>query len=215
MDFGLILKSFKKEIAFIVLGLSLFIFGILVIVNSSLPTNAVVVEEVEDEKISSGGISNQSDSGQIMDSNNVVVVEISGAVAKPGVYTFPEGTRVINAVEQSGGFTQEADKDWIAKNLNQASNLRDAQKIYIPFTGELKNKEPGQSSLQNTLGVSDGLIGINSADQNLLEKLDGVGPKTAQKIIGLRPFTSLDELVSKKAVSKNLYEKIKNQISLD
>ena len=66
----------------------------------------------------------------------------------------------------------------------------------------------------NTGVTASGLININSASESELDTLTGVGPVTIGKIIDNRPYNTLEELVSKKAVSKSVFEKIKDSISL-
>ncbi|MDP9212330.1 MAG: SLBB domain-containing protein, partial [bacterium] len=61
-----------------------------------------------------------------------IVVDVQGAVAKPGVKRLPAGSLVVNAIKAAGGFTQDADRPRIARELNQAEELKDHQKVYIP-----------------------------------------------------------------------------------
>ena len=99
------------------------------------------------------------------------------------------------------------------KNLNLAQKLVDGAKIYIPERGETdSNKDSPRSSLQ---GESlQGRININTAGSAELDTLYGVGPATAEKIIQNRPYGAVEELLSKKAVKSNVYESIKNQITV-
>jgi len=77
------------------------------------------------------------------------------------------------------------------------------------------NYEDHQIKSDSVLGVSEGvLLNINTATQAQLEDLPGVGPVTAGKIIAGRPYSSLEELLVKKAVGRSLYEKINSQITL-
>ena len=67
---------------------------------------------------------------------------------------------------------------------------------------------------KNILGVTEGLININTATQTELEALPGVGPVTAGKIIDGRPYQTLEELKTKKAVGNALFEKIKDKLTV-
>jgi competence protein ComEA len=160
----------------------------------------------------------------------LIRVDVAGAVKQPGVYALPKGSRIDDAIKQAGGLSSEASIEMIEKVLNRAQKVQDGMKIYVPKTSDQKvveqnitshnqivrrEDEAGKTSYnlqQNQAGI--GLISVNSASQSELESLSGVGPVTARKIINGRPYTSLDELVSKKAVGKKLFEKIQSQLSL-
>lgn len=130
-------------------------------------------------------------------------VDIQGAVLKPGVYSFSsKDPRLQDALVAAGGLSDQADRDWIAKQLNLASKLKDGMKLYIPSVHENQS----QASLT--------LLNLNTAAMSQLEELPGIGSKTAEKIIQERPFTSIDELVEKKLVSEKTYEKIKEKITV-
>ena len=140
-------------------------------------------------------------------------VDVSGAVEKPGLYSLPGDSRQADALGAAGGLGEKADREWVEKNLNLAQKLVDGAKIYIPERGETdSNKDSPRSSLQ---GESlQGRININTAGSAELDTLYGVGPATAEKIIQNRPYGAVEELLSKKAVKSNVYESIKNQITV-
>lgn len=133
-----------------------------------------------------------------------IVVDVDGAVVKPGVYHLQFGARLEEAVAASGGLTQDADRG----RINLAAKVTDGQKVYIPAQGEevLDNRQQVTSSSTN-------LININTASESQLDKLPGIGPVTAGKIINLRPYGSLEELLSKKAVTSSVYQKIKDLVT--
>lgn len=145
-----------------------------------------------------------------------IIVDVEGAVEKPGVYSLPENARVQDALIKAGGMSKEVDREAIVKSLNLAAHLTDGAKIYIPFTGETTASIQAQSSgfVMGTSTETGGLISINSASSSQLDTLPGVGEVTAEKIIQNRPYSSLEDLVSKKAVTKSTFEKIKDKISL-
>lgn len=140
-----------------------------------------------------------------------VKVDVSGAVNFPGVYSLPQDSRVEDALKLAGGVTKEADPVYVSKTINLAQKVADGMKIYVPSTSEtpLANTSSGQS----TSVSGQVLININEANLTELDKLPGVGAVTAQKIIDNRPYSGIEELVTKKAVSRSVYEKIKAQIS--
>jgi len=139
-----------------------------------------------------------------------VVVDIAGAVARPGVYNLPAGSRVEEAIATAGGLSAQVDDDRLAKVVNRAAKLSDGAKIYIPKMGDMVTR-PGPVSDSLT---SHNSVSINAASQSELEALSGIGPATAKKIISGRPYTSLEELVAKKAMGQSLFEKLKSQLTL-
>lgn len=142
------------------------------------------------------------------DSSSQIVVDVEGAVANPGVYRLKEGSIVQDALIEAGGVSEEADRDWMAKNLNLALALKNGQKIYIPNEEEADSV----SVIQAVEGSSTGLININSASTSELDSLYGVGPVTAEKIINGRPYVTIEDLLSRKIVGQSVFEKIKDKI---
>lgn len=145
-----------------------------------------------------------------------IVVDIAGAVIKPGVYSLPPGSRVEDAISAAGGISKDADEDRLAKVVNRAAKLSDGAKLYIPKVGDTQtspNIMTGSRPVNDSL-TSHNSISINAASQSDLEVLPGIGPVTAKKIIDGRPYTSLEELVAKKAMGQALFEKLKNQLTL-
>jgi competence protein ComEA len=108
---------------------------------------------------------------------------ISGEVINPGMYEIYDGMRVSELIEIAGGFTDNADTEYISKEINLAKKLNDEEKIFI------KSKEERYSVPSNQ--QSNGLISINLAPQSELETLPGVGTSTAAKIIEYRPYSSI------------------------
>lgn len=141
-----------------------------------------------------------------------VTVDVSGAVEKPGVYDLPADARVQDALIAAGGMSKEADREKVARGLNLAAKLTDGGKIYIPQEGE-DAVVSGQTVLGSTTS-STGTININTASASELDKLQGVGQVTAEKIISNRPYRSLEELISKKVIGQKVYEQIKGQVSV-
>ena len=134
-----------------------------------------------------------------------IIVHVDGSVKKPGVNKLAVQSRVVAAVGAAGGLTEDADQS----KVNLASKLVDGQKIYIRSVGEGDGRIVGE-----TTGVSvSSLVNINTASEAELDKLPGIGPVTAAKIIASRPYGSLEELLTKKVVSKSVFEKIKGLIT--
>ena len=155
----------------------------------------------------------------------MIYVEISGGIKKPDVYQVPAGSRLYELIDKAGGLSSEADDEYIARNYNLSKLVSDQEKIYIPTKIDIANGifvEPKDRVLkyveddlsQNQDTQSDLTVSINSATQDELETLPGVGPVSANKIIDGRPYSSIDELLSKKAISASVFEKIKELITL-
>lgn len=139
-----------------------------------------------------------------------IVIDIKGAVEKPGVYTMTEGERVIDAIKRAGGLLPDAEENVI----NLAGLLKDEMVIYVPKKGE----EISQPAFQaiGTSGEDDGKVRINSATSEELQKLQGIGPSKASAIIAYReengPFKTVDDLLNVSGIGEKTLENIKDQI---
>jgi len=122
-----------------------------------------------------------------------VVIHVTGAVLRPGVYTLEVGARVADAVALAGGLLGSADPSAV----NLARILSDGEQVYFPAQGESPPPVAG-SGAGSTAGTAGGKVDINRADAVTLETLPGIGPATAQKIIAEReangPFASVEDL---------------------
>ncbi len=148
-----------------------------------------------------------------------ITIDVAGAVKNPGVYQLDIDARTADAIKSAGGFNDKVNKVFVAKQLNLASKVSDGMKLYIPFEGEQVASASAISSLSSPSiakanASSETKININTDSEAELDKLPGVGAVTAGKIIKLRPYTSPAELLSKKAVSKSVYEKVKDLIEI-
>lgn len=146
-----------------------------------------------------------------------IIVDVSGAVRKPGVYTLEGESRIKDALLMAGGISDNADRLRVAQTLNLAAKLSDGAKIYIPALGEqqVTAEEVSQSMSANdsqSITVGNG-ININQASESELDTLPGVGKVTVEKIIANRPYESINELTQKKVVGASVFEKIKDKIS--
>ena len=148
-----------------------------------------------------------------------LVVEISGAIEKPGVYKLSAGSRVEDLLIAGGGISADADRERMEKMVNRAAKLSDGQKIYIQSINE-QTLGAGASNLDGakvdqgvTVVGAGSLTNINSASQSELENLKGIGPVYAQSIIEHRPYSNVEELASKGALKQGVYEKIKDSVT--
>jgi competence protein ComEA len=142
----------------------------------------------------SGGGSDESEEGtfSVEGSGGDVVVDVTGAVQKPGVYRLPEGSRVDEAVQRAGGATGKAELD----SLNLAARLADGQQVVVPE--RVPGVPPGAPAAASTGGEEDGPISLSTATAAELDTIDGIGPVTAEDIIKFREehggLSSIDQL---------------------
>lgn len=168
--------------------------------------NEVISKEEENEKRGASG---------------KVYVDISGEVKKPGVYEVSSDSRIFEVIEKAGGLTGKADTGAI----NQAELVKDGQKIVISRKGD--NRNVSGSNMADTSsrstgashnGTAQGKININSADVNELQKIHGVGPATAEKIIKFRSsngnFRVIEDLKKVNGIGNKTFEKIKDYITV-
>lgn len=134
-----------------------------------------------------------------------VVIDLKGAVKKPGIYILPEGSRLYEAIERAGGYKENAD----VKQVNGAQLLTDGEGIYIPTVGE-EASLPAQSQ--------KGKVNLNKATEEELQTLPGIGPSKAKAIIQYRQehggFKSVDELKNVSGIGDKTFEKLKPEISV-
>lgn len=147
----------------------------------------------------------------LIEAQKTISVDVSGAVQKPGVYKLQEGSRVEDAIKLAGGILEDSNKEYVSKYLNLALKLTDGSKVYVPFAGE--TQFPNTQGQGGVAGVAT-KVNINTSSQAELEALPGIGPVTASKIISDRPYQKIEDLVDKKIVSKSVFEKIKDSITI-
>lgn len=142
-----------------------------------------------------------------------ILVDVEGAVVKPGIYKIPQESRIQDALVVAGGLAAAADRMYLAKNFNLATKLTDGAKIYVPSIEEAVNGVQVLNSSSEGVAVGT-LININTSSQSQLEVLSGIGPVTAQKIISGRPYGSTNELLDKKIVGAKVFDQIKDKITV-
>jgi competence protein ComEA len=143
-----------------------------------------------------------------------LVVEVAGAVTRPGIYRLPDGSRLADAIAAAGGYSPRVDTLAAARELNLAGLLSDGDRIVIPSRDAAVTG--GQSGDAAAGGTATKPVALNSATQAELEALPGIGPATATKIIAAReerPFRSVDELLVRKVVGRATFAKIRDLVS--
>jgi competence protein ComEA len=124
--------------------------------------------------------------------SSLLVVDVVGAVRRPGLYRLPQGARVSDAVARAGGLSRSADRALV----NLAAPVSDGQQVLVAARGAAA---PGASVAAGAPGGAvAGPVHLNSATLEQLDALPGVGPVTAQKIVDYREqhglFQTVDEL---------------------
>jgi competence protein ComEA len=142
-----------------------------------------------------------------------LVVDVQGAVLKPGVQRLPAGSRVGDAIVAAGGYGPRVDAERAAAELNLAAPVADGDRIVVPARGDRASGSGGGDGG----GSGDGPVDLNSASESELDALPGVGPVTIQKIIDARaeqPFASVDELRERKIVGAATFEKLRDLVTV-
>lgn len=172
--------------------------------------------------------------------SSTMYVHVCGAVKNPGVYELDAGSRVYEAIEEAGGFTEDADSSYV----NQAQRLTDGVKLIIPTMEqteslsvpdsigtigivEAENEQTGtgQKDAANTgdapdgNAASDGKININTASEAELCNIPGIGATRAAAIVAYRQekggFTSIEDIMNVSGIKEGTYDKIKDRIKVN
>lgn len=175
----------------------------------------------------------QEDAGSVQPSDTIFV-DVCGAVVNPGVYELDADSRVFQAIEAAGGLIPEAAGEYV----NKAEALSDGQQIYIPTNEEaetdpslkspLEKSSDAQSSGDNVSGgggagtgteSSDDRINLNTADEDALTTLTGIGASKAQAILAYREehggFSAIEEILNVPGIKEGTFVKIKDQIVVE
>jgi len=143
----------------------------------------------------------------------VVVVHVAGAVASPGVYELPAGSRVDGAVAAAGGALPDA----APGTLNLAAPLADGTRVYVPLLGE-EVPPPPPVAVAAGPTAPPGPIDLNRATAAELDELPGIGPATAQAIVDHRstngPFASIDDLEAVRGIGPAKLDAIRGLVAV-
>ena len=181
-------------------------------------------EITEDNLVANTAVENSTET---VEENNTIVVHITGEVNYPGVVVLKEGARVVDAIEAGGGETDEAD----LSSLNLAYMLSDGEKIYVPNKEETnqENKEreyitsAKDDSEQSGNGAKstskNSKVNINTAKQEELTQITGIGESTAKKIIEYRTqngkFKSIEDIKNIPGIGDSKFNAMKEEITVN
>ena len=145
---------------------------------------------------------------------DLITVDVKGAVKSPGIYDLPVGSRVNDAVQKAGGLTEQAD----SKSLNLAQKVSDEALVYVPTKGEESASQQTSSGTASSTS-KDKKVNINKASLEELKQVKGLGGKRAQDIIDHREangkFKSVDELKKVSGIGAKTIEKLKDYVTVD
>ena len=174
---------------------------IVIIVSFFLPEETIQI--TEDSALSN----NLEESNDVLEENKIYVYVV-GAVHEPGIIVTKIGARIYEIIELCGGVTEDAD----LSKINLASLVKDEQKIVIPY------KELTASGENTYIIMDNGLININTASAEKLEKLTGIGSSTARKIIKYREengeFGSIEDIKNVSGIGDSKFDAIKDDITV-
>ena len=148
-----------------------------------------------------------------------LVVDVAGAVRRPGVYRLAPGARVADAVAAAGGFGPRVDVE-AASRVNLAAELRDGEQVRIPSRDDTAAVAPAHAPAAVPGGGSSsamGLVDVNTASADALDALPGIGPATSAKIIAAREvalFTTIDELRSRGVLGEATFAKVRDLVTV-
>ncbi|MGQ7550513.1 helix-hairpin-helix domain-containing protein [Streptococcus suis] len=209
------LKEYKWQIALpAVAGLLMTTFLIFSQPAKSDQTGLTDFPQLEQTSSSSESV--EETSTEASKESSQLVVDVKGAVAKPGLYTLEEGSRVNDAVKAAGGLTSQADP----KSINLAQKLSDEAVVYVA------NKDENISIVASTTASSaispegnESKVSLNTATEADLQTISGIGAKRAADIIAYREanggFKSVDDLNNVSGIGDKTMESIRPYVTVE
>lgn len=210
---AIIEKIKEYKIIFICTGLGLLVGGFFLL----KPTPQTPVKEMNLQAEVAAVSKDSSTEKEVKEEpveQDLITVDVKGAVKSPGIYDLPVGSRVNDAVQKAGGLTEQAD----SKSLNLAQKVSDEALVYVPTKGEeLASQQAGSGTASST--SKDKKVNLNKASLEELKQVKGLGGKRAQDIIDHREsngkFKSVDELKKVSGIGAKTIEKLKDYVTVD
>lgn len=147
-----------------------------------------------------------------------ILVQISGKVVSPGIYSLQQDARLQDLIDLAGGLAADADKN----RVNGAALLRDGDYFYIPGVDETIPETAANSPVNLNVDLDseyDYPLDLNTATQEALESLPGIGPTKAEDIIAYRDlhgrFASVDELTNVSGIGEVTVESLREYLYVE
>ena len=209
------IKEYKIIVICAVLGLALGAFFLLKPTSqTSVKETNLQAEVAAVSKDSSSEKEIKKEEKEESPEQDLITVDVKGAVKSPGIYDLPVGSRVHDAVQKAGGLTDEAD----SKSLNLAQKVSDEALVYVPTKGEEAASQQAASGTTPSTS-KEKKVNLNKASLEELKQVKGLGGKRAQDIIDHREangkFKSVDELKKVSGIGAKTIEKLKDYVTVD
>lgn len=194
-------KIEKKKL--IIIGI-IMIIGIISIIK-------IIDTYFEKNNTKETGILNIIQREEIEETEEKIIIYITGEITNEGVYELEKGSRIANAIEAAGGTKENAN----LRNVNLAYELEDGEKIYIPNINEEESEIIEDGTGEN---LKEAVININKANSEQLQELSGIGENTAQSIIKYREengrFSTIEDIMNVPGIGESKFETIKENIKV-
>ncbi|MFO1443390.1 helix-hairpin-helix domain-containing protein [Bacillus sp. Bva_UNVM-123] len=165
--------------------------------------------------LSNGQLLSNEEADSIEMEEEIIIVDVKGAVLNPGVYEAAANDRVIDMITKAGGLNEHADES----RINFAIRVEDEMVIYVPIIGE-EGADGSDFVFEGTAskGKNDGKVNLNTANETELQTLPGIGPAKAAMIIEYRekngPFKAIEDLKLISGIGDKTFEKLQSSIKV-
>ncbi|NQJ69230.1 ComEA family DNA-binding protein [Streptococcus suis] len=210
------LKEYKWQIA-LPAAAGLLMATFLIFSQPAKSDQTGLTDFPQTEQTSSSQKQTEETSTEVSEEPSQLVVDVKGAVAKPGLYTLEAGARVNDAVEAAGGLTSQADP----KSINLAQKLSDEAVVYVASKDENISvvASTTASSAMSSEEKSTSQVNLNTATEADLQTISGIGAKRAADIIAYREanggFKSVDDLNNVSGIGDKTMESIRPYVTVD
>ncbi|MQP95892.1 ComEA family DNA-binding protein [Streptococcus mitis] len=210
---AIIEKIKEYKIIVICTGLGLLVGGFFLLKPAPQTPVKETNLQAEVAAVSKDSVSEKEEKEEPLE-QDLITVDVKGAVKSPGIYDLPVGSRVNDAVQKAGGLTEQAD----SKSLNLAQKVSDEALVYVPTKGEeAASQQTGSGTVSST--NKEKKVNLNKASLEELKQVKGLGGKRAQDIIDHREangkFKSVDELKKVSGIGAKTIEKLKDYVTVD
>lgn len=176
-------------------------------------SGAVVVDGGGPGPIRSGQVA-LGDRSPARSSGSELVVDVQGAVVRPGIVHLPVGSRIADAIAAAGGYGPRVAADRVGETLNLAALVKDGDQVVVPSRDDRGPTTPTGARASGTPGGGTP-VDLNQATVAELDALPGIGPVTAAKIVAARDeqaFASVDDLRTRKILGAATFDKVKDLV---